>query len=222
MPRICRFSKHILNKFLAPNVSEFRHAEIPDMSDEASAWLSKFFLNSVLRGSYTDPFRQYVFNYLRRVEGAHHAHQCARNATEKFLRGDRQSMSDYMMAIFHWESFLAQSWMAYALIEQMISLRPFKGKDGSVERAVNFLYNCSKHLEKTIREDNLPPDGTLPIWMEDDGLHGIEDEGLHRVDVILTWEETGAVLQVFSTLANHLEDPYKAVQKSSPANHVAS
>jgi len=42
-----RFSKAILDMYLAPDVSNFRHAEILDLSDETSLWLSKYFLNNV-------------------------------------------------------------------------------------------------------------------------------------------------------------------------------
>lgn len=210
---MARFAKHVLDKFLAPYVSNFRHAEIPDMSGESSSWLSKFFLNSVLRRSYTDPFRQYVFNFLRRVEGAHVAHQCARSATRRFLDGSRQSMSQYMEAILHWESFLAQSWMAYALTEHLTGARPFEQGDGSVEQRVNLLYNRSKHSDQAIKAGQLPSYGTIPVWMEDDGLHG--------VDIMLPWEKTGEVLQDLSKFANMLEDPCTLADKVKAANQGA-
>ncbi len=208
-----RFAKHILDKFLAPYVSNFRSAEIPEMSDESSSWLSKYFLNSVLRGSYADPFRQFVFNFLRRVEGAHVSHQCARSATAEFLHGSRQSMSRYMEAIFHWEAFLAQSWMAYALTENLNGTPPFRKGDGSVEQRVNLLYNRSKHSDTAIEAGQLPPEGTVPVWMEDDGLHG--------VDVMLRWEETGEVLRDLSNFANMLEDPITTAEKLETANRDA-
>lgn len=210
---MARFSKSILDKFLAPNVSNFRHAEIPDMSGESSSWLSKYFLNNLLRGSFPDPFRQYVFNYLRRVEGAHAEHKYARSTTLKFLHGSRQSMSRYMEAILHWESFLGHSWMAYALTEPLNDTRPFEKGDGSVEEIVNHLYNRSKHSETAISAGQLPPEGTISVWMEDDGLHGI--------DVMLSWEKTGEVLQDLSNFANMLEDPSMAFEKLKAANRDA-
>ena len=210
---MARFSKTILDKFLAPRVSNFRRAEIPDMSGDSSLWLSKYFLNNVLRGSYTDPMRQYVFNYLRRVEGAHVAHQSARSTTVQFLHGSRQSMSRYMEAIFHWESFLAQSGMAYALAERLTEARPFEPGDGSVEQRVNLLYNRSKHSDTAIEAGQLPPEGTIPVWMEDDGLHG--------VDVVLRWEETGEVLHDLSNFATMLEDPKTTAEKLETANRDA-
>lgn len=210
---MARFTKNVLDKFMAPNVSSFHDSEIPDMSGESSSWLSKLFLNSVLRGSYADPTRQYAFNYLRRVEGAHVAHQCAKSATERFLSGSRQSMSRYMEAIYHWEAFLAQSWMAYALTENFNRTRPFERGDGSVEQRVHHLYNRSKHSDNAIEAGQLPSHGTIPVWMEDDGLHG--------VDAILAWEETGEVLQDLSKFANLLEDPLTLADKVKTANQEA-
>lgn len=210
---MARFSKSVLDKFLAPRVSKFRGAEIPDLSDKSSSWLAKFYLNSVLRGSYRDPYRQYIFNYLRRVEAAHAAHKLARDATLTFLSGSRQSISRYMDAILHWESFLAQSWMACALIGVLNAERPFKQGDGSVEEKINLLHNRSKHAENAIDAGQLPPDGSVSVWMENDGLHGLE--------VILRWEETGEMLHNLSNLANILEDPCTAADKLKTANQSA-
>ncbi len=122
-------------------------------------------------------------------------------------------MSRYMEAIFHWEAFLAQSWMAYALTETLNGTPPFRKGDGSVEQRVNLLYNRSKHSDTAIEAGQLPPEGTVPVWMEDDGLHG--------VDVMLRWEEIGEVLRDLSNFANMLEDPITTAEKLETANRDA-
>lgn len=202
---VTRFSNHVLDQYLAPNVSKFHCAEIPDMSSEKRSWLPNFFLNSILRGSFTDPQRQYILNFLRRVEAAHVAHELARSATLEFLTGSRQSVSCYMRAILHWESFLAQSWMGYQLIRTPSGKKVFEPGDGSVLQRLHCLYNRSKHSENAIQAGQLAPGGTITVWMEDHGLQGHE--------VALSWQESGDVLEDLSSGANALEDPITAVEK---------
>jgi hypothetical protein len=48
-----KFSDVVLDDFIAPGVSTFHSAEIPDMSardPESSHWVADHFLNSVFRG----------------------------------------------------------------------------------------------------------------------------------------------------------------------------
>jgi hypothetical protein len=46
----------------------------------------------------------------------------------------------------------------------------------------------------------------------------MENDGLHGVDVVLRWEETGEVRRDLSNFANMLEDPITTVEKVDAAN----
>lgn len=212
MPEKVRFASFILDRFIAPNVSQFKRAAIPDIGDIYSFWMGKHFLNSVLRGSYPDPYRQYVLNYIRRVHGAHESHKLARGATESYLSGPNHYIAGYMQAILHWESFLAQSWMAYSVLQPLTDGLIYSKGDGSIQERLNHLYNRSKHAENVIKGRHLPEGGAIPVWMENDGLHGN--------GVLLKWEETGLVLEELSSEATLLEDPRTLLEKLESKNKV--
>jgi len=70
------------------------------------------------------------------------------------------------------------AWQAHcllaALVREMSGLpkAPFeyeKGQ-GSIEENVNGLYNDSKHADKLIRRGELPPNGTVTVWITNDGI----------------------------------------------------
>lgn len=79
----------LLDKFVAPGISKFTDARIPDLSlefPEARYWLANHFLNNTLSGSFPDRTRQLVMGYLRR---AHHAFEAYHDAPRSAI-GIRQ------------------------------------------------------------------------------------------------------------------------------------
>ena len=108
-------SGHFLDNFVAPGISDFTSAEIPNMSEddpESTFWLATFVLNSGLRGNFNPPGNAYAYNYLRRTVAAFSEHEEARQATLAVPSSGRQSLSHYVAATLHWEFFLGQSWHA--------------------------------------------------------------------------------------------------------------
>jgi len=62
-----------LDKFVAPHMSVFTEADIPDMSAYTPAqehWVGNFVLNTMLTVNVPSPQRQFMFNFLRRAEAA--------------------------------------------------------------------------------------------------------------------------------------------------------
>lgn len=107
-------------------------------------------------------------NFLRRAEAgpSGNTYPFRRKVTEEFLAGSRQSPSQYMTAIFHWEVFLSQAWQGYSLVKYLLKLpQVFEKGDGSIEERLNRLYNQSKHAESVIKSVNLPPGATIPVWL---------------------------------------------------------
>ncbi len=108
--------------FVAPHMSAFTNASIPDVSaDNPHRWLSAFILNSMVRAQVAAPDRQYMFNFLRRAEAAFEEYGVARQRTLDFLAAP-DSVSQYVAAIFHWEVFLSQCWQAYRLLGRFLRL----------------------------------------------------------------------------------------------------
>ena len=194
-----QFSNVILNKHIAPGISEFTQAEIPDMSayaKESPHWIANFFLNSAFTASFKPPMNAYAYNYLRRAQSAFSEHDLARQSTLGFIESGGQSVTRYTDALFHWESFLGQAWHAYNLLITAWDGRAFDKNDGSVEQRLNTLYNQMNHVESRIDNGQMPDGATVPVWLE--------NEGLRSVDTHLSYTETADVLKDLAKYADAL------------------
>lgn len=137
---MARFSNYVIDRFIAPNASSFTQADIPDMSEydeQSKHWIANFFLNSIFRAAWKPPYNAYMYNYLRRAEAAFLEHGRARYETLTFIESGRQSTGRYTAALFHWESFLGQSWHAYKTLQKCFGVRLYVPGDGSVGERLN-------------------------------------------------------------------------------------
>ena len=199
------FSNYVIDKFIAPNASSFTQAEIPDMSshdEQSTHWVANLFLNSVFRAAWEPPYNAYMYNYMRRAETAFIEHDLARSETLAFIASGRQSSRRYTAALFHWESFLGQSWHAYKTLQKCFKVRIYMPGSGSVEERLNTLYNQMKHVESRIENSQMLEGATVPVWLT--------NEGLASIDAILTFAETAEVLVDVAKWANILQDPFSA------------
>jgi hypothetical protein len=197
------FTSYAKDKFIAPFMSQFTDADIPDMSQfssEASCWISNFILNSMLLANLKDPKRQFVFNFLRRAEAAYEQYELARTATREFLSGTRQSASRYMKAVLHWEVFLAHAWQGYVLLGRILDQKKIFNKGTLTrEEKLNRLYNDSKHAESRIEQGKMPKHGTIPVWLT--------KEGLQSHNTGLSFVEAAEILEDLGKWATLLQDP---------------
>jgi hypothetical protein len=190
------------DRFIAPEMSSFTTVAMKDLtavSDEQGHWLLNFVLNSSLRAQMDGPDRQRFFNLLRRTEAAFREYELARSMTLAHLaQQNPNAVSEYLLAIGHWEVFLSHTYQAYCLL---VMGRPvlFDKSDGTALQRLNLLYNRSKHAESAIASRQLPEDGTLPVWLKDDGLHSIDSH--------LTFDEIADILETLARLADVLQDP---------------
>ena len=200
-----QFSSAILDTHIAPGVSTFTRADIPDMnsySKESAHWIANFFLNSAFTGSFAPPMNAYAYNFLRRAQYAFSEHEIARKSTLAFLASGGQSPRGYADALFHWETFLGQAWHALAILITAWEGKAFDKNDGSVEQRLNALYNQMKHVESRIDNAQMIPSATVPVWLD--------NEGLCSIDTKLTYAETAEVLKELAKYADALSNPSTA------------
>lgn len=210
-------SDYALDTFVAPEMSKFTDAAIPDItqySENREWWVRHFFLNSMLRATVAPPYRQYMLNFLRRAELSFNAYELARDRTLRYLNGPRnKGVGHYVAAIGHWEVFLSQAWHTYLLfsyIDGRDGQGIFTPGDGSDAERLNFLYNRSKHAEKSIKGSFYPDGSTMCLWLHNDGLRATSDR---KTDGHLTFSEMFAMLQEFAKWADRVEDPATLQEK---------
>lgn len=199
------FSSVILDRHIAPGVSAFTAAEIPDMtswSKESAHWIANYFLNASLSGDFAPPMNAYAYNFLRRAQYAFSEHELARESTLAFVKGGSKSPCGYADALFHWENFLGQAWHGFAILLTAWGGKAFEKNDGSMEQRLNALYNQMKHVESRIDNGQMLPGATVPVWLDNDGLRS--------VDAQLSYAETGEALKELGRYADALSNPATA------------
>ena len=198
-----RLSAHVIDTYVATEISKFDHAEIPDMSSdqpESLHWISNYILCSVLCGAVPSPQREHRFNFLRHAMIAYSEHNMARYATLAFLESEEQSFGRYFTAIHHWEQFLGAAWRALdSLRLAEIVGRLYEPGDGSIAESLHGLHNETNDTGLRSETSPMPSQGSLAIWLCNSGLRSIDQE--------LTFAETGEVLARIRDWAQVVEDP---------------
>jgi hypothetical protein len=208
------WNPEILNKFLAPGISEFTSAEIPDLAQsypQASHWVSNHFLNNVLRGHFKDRWRQVVLAYIRRAQNAFLSYQEARQMTLDYLDGnqpDNPRINRYFSSVTAWENFSLQISMVIDLFRWLNEgTGAFEKNDGSKEQRLYEIANLIKHTASAVNSGQCPESGTIPMWLENDGIHSFETS--------VTFQEASEILADVCNLANDYQDPRSLREKWS-------
>jgi hypothetical protein len=195
------FSAYALDRHVATKLSEFTSAEIPDMTEHAAEqnhWVANFILNSTFTAAFKYPYQQHAFAMLRRAEMTFRDYDLARSQTLEYLRKSG-SPSQYFIALSHWEHFLASAYTAMDCFRRFAQLGPqemFKKNDGSTLQRLNMIYNVAKHANDT----QYPPEATLAVWLDNDGLCSLEGR--------LSYSEISSeVLPLVAELADRIQNP---------------
>lgn len=200
-----QFSDVLLRKFIAPNICDFVHANIPSIEDdfpEAPYWISNHFLNNIGRSHFAAPTRLVALAYIRRSHNAFEHFHNARALTLKYLEGlDPYSppVSRYFAAVSEWENFIIQMQMVIEIFRWINHGEPvFKVGDESTEDRIWHFANKIKHTGDSVEKGYFAECHTLPLWLT--------NEGLQSPSYAVSYAEAAAVLREVSLLANELQD----------------
>ncbi len=168
-----QFSDQLLDNLLAPGISEFHEAEIPDLGGECpdwEHWLSNLFLNSLFETRYNDQWKQAAITFIFRTQNALRAYHSARSKTleciQAFKPGNPASKL-YFEALSHWETVVLQVQIALDMFFEFIdpSVQATDDADRIREAA-----NRIKHFAEDIRKGKNSRDLTVALWLAKDRL----------------------------------------------------
>lgn len=162
-------SNYLLDNYIAHKLSELTHCHAPELPDDAK-WLNTFILNSVFRVQLPAKTRAYVFNFLRRTEGASSAYRVALAEIHDYLNTPRNVVSPYFRALSHIEICIAQCYQAYELLARASGESIYAQGDGSPEERLQIVYVDSKHMDQMIAGDKLPEEATSGVWITNTGI----------------------------------------------------
>lgn len=197
-----QFGGHFLDTLMAPGISSFNKAEVPDLSGEhpqADHWLSNLFLNSLFGARYSDAWKQASVTFLFRTQNALRAYQAARIRTlecAKAFAPGRPATRLYFEAVSHWETVLLNIQIVLNLFFEVIDQKAVETDDAKRIREAT---NRIKHFAEDIRKGKNAGDLTLPMWLAADGLR--------TRTAAVTFEELAENLREMGTAANILQNP---------------
>jgi hypothetical protein len=206
-----KLSNYALDTFLAPKLSQLGKPELQPLgaaSASAETWVRAFALETMMRVRPDAINRQYIFNFLRRAEAGCIEYEEARcSLVEYTTGGDRNAVSKYFRALRHFESCLSSTYQAFMVGRELLGKnRLFKKGDGSTLDRLNRLYNRAKHSEKAIASGQIPPEGTVPVWIRNDALE-CTDGSIRFSELRDLLLELCRCADVLSRPGNVLKDP---------------
>ena len=213
-----QFHPNFLNRFVAPGISEFNAADIPDIRSahpEAEHWMDNHFLNNLFRGSIVGDHRQFAVNLLFRAQAHFAQYHQARDATlEYLLKSSLHSpaLNLYFRAVVHWETCLLSYQVFVDLLNKMGGPKIFQKEDGSAESRAYHIANAIKHAFGPFNSEGHDNE-TLPMWLS--------NTGLHIRKLALTYQELAALTNDIARLANEIQDPRSFAASSETAQVAA-
>lgn len=162
-------SNYMLDNYVAHKLSGLTQCEAPELKDDIK-WLSNFILNNVFRVQLPAKTRAYLFNFLRRAEGATFAYRAARIEIHEYLNTPRNVISPYFRALSYFEICIAQCYQGYELLAHASGESIYTPSDGSPEERLQIVYVDSKHMDKMIAGDKLPEQATAGVWITNTGI----------------------------------------------------
>jgi len=140
--------------------------------------------------------RAYVFNFLRRAEGASAAYREARAALIEYITTPPNVLSPYFRALLNFEVCISQCYQGYELLAMASGEKFFEPNDGSEAERLQILYVDSKHMDQMIDGGKIPSEATAAVR--------ITNRGLESSRAALSFEELLEMLLNMGRLAERL------------------
>lgn len=188
-------SNYLLDNFVAHKLSLLTECGATELPVKAN-WLNAFILNSIFRVSLPAKTRAYLFNFLRRAEGALSAYREARSALIEYVETPRNVLSPYFRALLNFEVCISQCYQGYELLATASEKKLFERNDGSEAERLQILYVDSKHMDRMIDGGKIPEEATAAVW--------ITNQGLESSRAVLSFDELVEMLLNMGRLADRL------------------
>jgi hypothetical protein len=162
-------SPYLLDNYFAHKLSELTECGAEELIDQEK-WLNTFILKSIVHFNLQPNIKAYLFNFLRRTEGANAAYRDARRMLQEHLATPRMTVSPYFKSLTHFEICIAQCYQGYELLASAMGGEVYVPGSATVEERLQIVYVDSKHMDRMIHGEKLPVTATSGIWITNTGL----------------------------------------------------
>jgi len=188
-------TSYLLDNYIAHKLSELTVCAVPELPEE-SKWLNTFILKTIFHFNLPPKNRAYLFNFLRRTEGASAAYREARGLLQEHLATPNNVISPYFRSLTQFEICLSQCYQGYELLARATGHELYVPGSRTPEEKLQIAYVDSKHMDRMIDGDKLPEQATSGIW--------ITNSGIECSRGLITFRELHELLQKMHTLAEEL------------------
>jgi hypothetical protein len=188
-------SNYALDNYVAHKISLLKKCGARELPTDAN-WINHFILTSIFNVTLDTKMRAYVFNFLRRAQGALSSYQEARTALIEYLETPPSVLSPYFRSLLNFEVCLSQCYQGYALLAAASGEKLFEKDDKSEAERLQALYVDSKHMDLMIDGGKIPAEATSAIW--------ITNQGLESNRAALSFDELAEMLLNMARLAERL------------------
>lgn len=195
-----RPTNYFLDKFVSHRFSLLTVCGAADVPAEEN-WLGGFIQWSAFVATPSSKERAYIFNFLRRAQGALSTYRQARESLIEHLATPSNVLSPYFRALLNFEFAIAQCYQACELVAKASQVKVFEPKVGDHYEQLHCLYIDSKHMDEMIKGGLMPADATTALWITNEGLESQRGK--------LSFSEFESVLAEMSKFANTLSMPPK-------------
>ena len=205
-----QFGSQVLDKFLAPGISIFNKADVPNLDEacpDADHWISNHFLNSLFGHRYNDDWRQVTVTFIFRIQNALRAYRIARVKTLECVHGfqpGRPKSNLYFEAVSQWETALLNIQIALDLFLKVMDPNAIETDDA---KRIRLTAARIKHFAEDIVDGKNSPELTLPMWLASDRL-------ITRTSYV-TFAELAENLTEMGIAAEIMQNPGKISDDSS-------
>jgi hypothetical protein len=162
-------SNYLLDNYIAHKLSELTECGAEELTEDAK-WLNNFILKTIFHYNLQPKTKAYLFNFLRRTEGASAAYRDARRMLQEHIASPRTVVTPYFKSLTHFEICVAQCYQGYELLSSVIGEKLYEPGSATAEERLQIVYVDSKHMDKMIHGEKLPASATSGIWITNTGL----------------------------------------------------
>lgn len=195
-----RYSPRVLDRDVAPGISSFSKADIPDLRAQFPShkyWMTLHLLGNVLKPVKT-PYRQYATSLVYRTRMCFAYYHSAKEYTLKYLENlDPASppLGTYYKAISLWENAFLNWSISVDIVCKLSKEKVFEEKDGSSAQRAYDITNQIKHWGERIR-DGKAEEAAIPVWLT--------NKGFSSVNLKLAYHEFAGLVEDVARLPNEI------------------
>jgi hypothetical protein len=205
-----------LDRWLAPGISQFTTANIPDLRGGFPGvyeWLTVFFSGNTFRKQLPDLSKQKGINFIQKTQTAFRAYHAGRARTLEYLdgidtRNPQPRIQLYFEALEMWEWAFQNFSVCVSIANTLPGIKFFDKYSRSADERAHGIAEDVRHVDARIANGELAGEGTIALWLTNGGFQSVRH--------VLSYEEFAGVIRDILKVAEDMATVHR-IFKEPPA-----